>query len=484
VTGYFLCGYLSPVDEPPTFLIPIFSRHGSNDCFVQDLTTSGIVKEFQLVKPSLFHSVPLLPPQLSVNVGNEGILAYWLDVGKVTVASASNMAEVLADEDTPPDPFAELEVADLLGDAGRAEAAIEEIADLLPKGSGERWRQRERKALLFRQGQKASLPELPPRSANDIEFDALINDPDKKGWVEAWTKLWRENFKRQDLAKVAFWWTDLSPRPSEGQARILILLMNQNDDLVRKYALEWINRNTLESANWPQLWTTLYHNSPPTEQPALVRTAITNLAHPKSLSSRYIANWALVWSWCWTRGGDTHQLYDIANLFDSRRQTTSQFYVERVLVALLYYAPAEQFASDRIRQWLDSSMLSNLLWANLYIRLLGKYFSDEPYARMGLKWLNSGGGNMNKWYEVWTSLKDKFGRSLLFSVGMGWLRRSRWDLATWPAVFEEVAALAESEEDRSSIIRLAEYWRKYSDFPRYKVRRIERALERFAESSQ
>ena len=468
MTTFYLSGYVSPAEQSPTFVIPTFTKVGSNDAFVQNLSSGGQVLEFMLLREGLFYPVPVLAPCISLEESGTGLLAFWSDSGQVLVAPYGTMQDVVADVGAV-DPFVDLELAAVLQDDQRAARAAEAVAvELGDTDIAKRWLARE--VTTFRRARPDRSTHAPdgPAAAGpqDTSFQKLINNPKSGDWAERWMKLWRSGYKRMDLEQVALWWLDLRVGHADPQGYLLDCLVRESGD-PRKftYARRWLEEQDLMVRFWTQVWSGVNSRIAADGRTSHRLLALEKLQNRKSHRLSITRNWSLIWTWLWRSDEHRETLARLAEQALSDEGSASRSFAEFVLQPLACSDnPSPPIVAASIN-WLERNPRSDRLWADLFLTVFD-ITQDERLAQAGRRWVRVHGGNINRWRDVWKQLVGATPHDERFDAALAWLRRARWDLTTWPKVFDEAAAMRVSPEKTRDLFELGQRWTSGDARPR------------------
>jgi hypothetical protein len=438
MTGFRLSGYLSPAKEPPTFVIPTFSRLDRNEVFVQDLTDSGLVNSFALVDIELFYPVPAIPPHIIIKENEPGLLAYWADQGKILIGVATTFKEAIRSE-VSSEPFAELELAALLEDEDRVAEAAKQIATELGSGAvANRWRQRELAALQGRKtANKSKGPSFtdPEDEAKEAAFQRLINEPNASSWGEQWNNLWKQGYKRTNLEQIALWWIELGPGQSESGGAVLgALLRGSRDTRVDEHVEEWLRTYSITNASWLPVWNALQSSR---NRPSIAFPIAIEKLRDSAASVLMSYQWCFIWRSLWRSQFERPELIRIAEASADNGRVVTRVFVESVLLAILSTASGGPAIAATAGRWLQQRPQSTVLWAEIFLRTVERDFPS--LLAVGRFWLSHHGGNLNRWYDIWQSLREYLSPREWSDLAISWLYRARWDLTAWPKVFNSLA---------------------------------------------
>jgi hypothetical protein len=452
---FSLAGYISPIQNPPSFVIPIFSRVGTNEVFVQNLLCSGEVEQFKLVNCDIFYPVHVMAPVLKLREGDPGLLAYWAEPSRVILGSSDSISDALAGE-FPSEPFVELEIGTLVGSRDRVADAARSIAMSLANDClAARWEGREistfdRRVEISR-GASARAKQIPDKS--DALIKSLLSNPTQSRWASIWMDVWRERRRRKELEQIALWWIESGYAVSEDCAPLLgIMSRRPHTPRVAQFALDWLKLVPLTARNWPSLWSDLRSNA---GAPSSVLNSLGLAKLQENIGPFF--NWFYMWSLVWKNRFDRDGLIFCACEIFERHGTTNKYFGEYVLVHL---SKLEDYPSTILiahRQWLDSNIRSNLTWISIFLNLYAR-FPDQGLVNLGRSWLSFCGGNTNRWIDVWRAIKDNIAIEDSVELAIEWLERSRWDLSSWPAFFVEITMPNYREVGINRMINLGRRW--------------------------
>lgn len=479
MTVYVLCGYLSPSESAPTFLIPIFTRHGSNELFAQNLNTDGTVKEFLPIKASLFYGVSEYPSAATKMVNEAGVFAYWKENGGILFGELNEITTLLEGHITD-DPFANLEIGSVLGDDNLRSEAINSIAELFPNREiAGRWRTQEISSPTFHDYRKTLDSIYNSKTSDDTksqDFISLTSDLEPKIWITRWTSLWSAKFKSPQLEELVFWWTDLGPGklPIAGQL-YSILVRQGRDTRIPSYAVKWLLENDIAAPGWIQILYNLNSQLPRDANSELLTMCREKLVSSLDKNLRHSSTWASVWYYVWRRSSNRLDCLSLASLAWNKNRTVSRSFADFVIDPALSDPNCPEDIYDAAEFWLARDMKSIVLWASIFIRVY-KHRPNPVLAELAESWLSYAGGNVNIWYDLWILLSDRIETRDHYQMGLQWLSRSRWDLSSWPKVFNYLAMKQMGQTNTERLIALGVGWKNYqTNFPN-NVKKIEKAL--------
>jgi len=483
MTVWTLSDYLSPAACAPTFIIPIFTRHGSNELFAQNLDFNGSIKEFRIIDPRLFYSVPELAMPITKSIGDNGILAYWKEDGGVIVGESRQLENLLSGYITD-DPFADLEIGTFLKDDDRCMSAIDEIVNLLPdREIAQCWRLQEVAAV----ARPFSFDDDQPnadQTADDREqdFRSLLTEQDTSKWVDKWLKLWGSRYRGSELEELAFWWTDLGPGKEELASPVYLSLARQGRyKRLAEYALSWLSHSTLSTPNWATIWLALDSRFRSISSD-LNRIALVQLQSSLTLGAASTPRaWSNMWYQMWRRSNKA-DCFRLAVEAWKTTGTVGRTFADFVLDPALSDPSCPTELTDAAEYWLKRDMRSVLLWPGVFLNSFARKPSDS-LAELGIRWLSYHGGNMNIWRDVWMRLQPYMSNELSFYVAKDWLARARWDLSSWPRVYNDLISNQQFKLKIDDLINLGNSWLAYQrNFPNNR-RKIQKAVDYLASIS-
>lgn len=207
--SFQLTMFVSLNPSPPCFIIPVFTKKGSNDTFAQDLGYGGVVKRFLKIDVDDFAPVQPIAPLVSLQCGQEGLMAFWLDEHVVHCGNRTQLKDALLDTELPLDaPFTKVERAMFLNNTTLMEASAEEASTLLKSKPA-------RESYLIRVKKRANLLENlhdEASKSDDVkkfELDSLIKileiEDNNDDWLEFWRDGWSRFHGHERLVDIAKW---------------------------------------------------------------------------------------------------------------------------------------------------------------------------------------------------------------------------------------------------------------------------------------
>ena len=262
----------------------------------------------------------------------------------------------------------------------------------------------------------------------------------------------------------------------DGAGRVLnVLLRNYTDPRVHKYALSWLEDNSIELKSWLLIWNYFQHRMKKNDEFHRIEIiGITKLENISSSKLHASDSWSLLWNWIWKLGTNREKLTELAGKMSFRQP--SRGFVEYVAFANLTTDFADGRIVDCARAWLSNNVRSTLLWVKLYL-IIFKRDGADSMVNTGLIWLQNCGGNINKWRDIWRALDDRISRAERMELALSWLRRSRWDLTSWPLVFNDLAMMANNTTEVNQLINLADRWKNYQANSSHISSRVDKALK-------
>jgi len=452
--------FSSPLAGPPTFVIPVFGIPGSNMNCVQDLSLDGRVKSFHQFDAELFFPVPVFPPAISIEVGDDGLLAFWKDESTVWIGSAyqikSNMNN-LADSDLP--PFIAVEVSTFVGDESRLESATQRAAVQLSNLeyrdvfiSSTIKRAKFISSLIEEQSSKSNVD---PEESLEGLLDKLRSDLTDNNWAKLWCRAWGQ-FDKQILADILRW--KISFRfGQEGQKECVETIAFSSGSIGRDLVVQWLSDNLDIRYGWPSIWLRTYSYSSKILD-NLQRVGLKYLDIRADGGDRYSIDhqWCMLWSRLWREGADRPELETVALRALRTPMVHADSFVRMVLKPLRLSIGETEEITEYLSRWLSSPHVYRV-WVETFIEMNGELGEVSKIRSAGIEWLRRLGGGMNMWEKLWDLLKRSLSKSESISLAEDWLVRSRKDLTSWPSVFSKT--LQELDQSPSpKLVSAAKAW--------------------------
>lgn len=460
---YILSGYLSPAEHAPAFVIPVFTTVESNYLFAQKVSKDNRVLDMRPISEDLFFPVPVIAPLISKYIGEVSLLAYWASDSRVIVGSATNIVEMLEKEEEELEPFAQLEIANLLGDRDSLNKASSEIAKTFSRHEiGARWKSREIKAFDRRIEINGSGNEI-HNKLKDIDarvsiFESLFRDASDRNWPTIWKDLWHQGYRREDLRAAAYWWIELGHGLRERGGDIIAILTREDfNEQIRNFSRKWLEKNSISDPYWPQIIRSIVDH----DNEDAIFLGISALESADIDRRRDRNNWPVIWRALWARSsGKIRSILEnlAVRKFDEYTIIDKRF-ASNVIITIISsrHEVSSQFNS-LCRRYVTRDLRSEKNWVQIYYFIYNIYKDDKEFIRSGDHWLRHHGGNLNSWFEIWKLMKDTYSDSEKFSIGLQWLMRARWDLSVWPTVFNDVSSISRTEDDFNLMTNLAKRW--------------------------
>jgi len=482
---YALSGYLSPAESPPSFVIPTFTMHGSNEIFAQDLDQSGKIKRFLKIDQRQFYAVQEIPIIATKGQGEQGLLAYWKEEGGVLIAEYNNLSELLAGYMTS-DPFADLEIAALTDNDERRFAAVDAIVELFSdRQIAQEWRTQEvvaagkgfSKASLDRPDNDQQAGEL------DRKIDRLLADPENDKWAENWSLLWQSGYRQPELEEIALWWTDLGPGKGEKASQVYwTLIRSGRDTRTWQYTYDWLSRNDISVGLWSAIWNAAQGKAQGKDRDRLVVLAEQKLDRSIDTMNRPSQTWCILWYYLWQHRRDRSPCMALAAKAWKKAGATTRAYADFVIDPALTDSNCPDDVLEAASYWLQNDMRSVTLWAEIWLKTDSKT-NSPALDRIAEYWLSYYGGNMNLWREVWIKLSKRIDSEKSFSLAKSWLSRARWDLSSWPKIYNDLAQNKEFKNNIPYLISLGNSWQSYQGAYPANAMKIDKAMAYFSSMS-
>ena len=479
MTVYVLSGYVSPSPEAPAFIIPTFTCRDSNQIFAQNLDRSGSIISFLPIDAKLFYNVPELPMSTTRSVGQKGVLAFWREEGGVLAGEAPELRDLLSNHLTD-DPFAELEIGSFLKNSDRQLSAIDAVADILGDRSlSQRWRGQEIAALAIPIVKHSHGNKNAEELSFESEFEYLLSDSAAEDWPDRWTFLWQRKYNIPSLEDLVFWWTDLGPGQTDIAAPVYFTLARAGkDQRLLNYVIKWLENNNIHVPLWGSIWSSAHSRFGNRNQSALTELALRQLRSSVATMNRIPYGWSTTWYYLWLTNEHRDECLDLAAYVASKVRTVSRSFADFVIDIALNHPKCPQEIVNSSQQWLRMDMRSVVLWAQIFIKTYRRSPNPE-LLQVGITWLEYYGGNVNIWLDVWKLLQIDMMEERWVKLSKDWLARARWDLSSWPVVYNEVCAkLRDSDLNYFEI--LGNNWQNYQKNYPNNSKKIRQAMKLIA----
>lgn len=437
----FNCNALYSIDKSlKGFVIPAFSIAGSNEIFFQDLYVDGRVREFVRVDTSNLFHVPIIPPLLSVSVGEFGLLAFIHDDNCLKIGTPLQLSKSIK-VNLVSDPVTRMEIASLLGDKSMQKRALRECRNkFLDQRRFENWVRREtrlfRRVIVdFSKSASGSNDGLQPF---DKEFREIEADLQDRNWMPKWLKLWENGYDKRRLVGVAYLRQD-HEISFEGDGPEIFRRIAESDFRDGSYerCIKILSSTSLLSNGWYSLYVKLHYIRSDL-QDRLKSIGFEALKqHLNACSKSDYYQWILLWHFEYRTSGFRSELANIGISFVKNCGRINVNVVQNIIFPLSRSEREFEFVRPEAVEWLISSFRSDTLWATLFIRAKTNGVDDVLHD-CGLKWLYELGGNLNQWKQIWHLYRGYISEEQYIYIGLNWLRRARKDMKIWFEVFLEL----------------------------------------------
>lgn len=453
MTGRNIVSFSSLLPLAPCFVIPVFATPGRNQSCVQDLDGKGRIRSFVRFEPDHFTTVPFFPAPLKCDVGEEGVLAFWMPDGKVLVGTRAELKSALSeiDEVTLPE-FAAVEVLTLVGDQDRLGRAVQRASSKLPK-TGKIYASR----VKARCNVLSSLEEDGPSQpvSDEANLDQLLSALQKPLDDYEWFRLWREGwswFNRDArLYAIARWKIESSENFRYEGGVILHLIRGNGDEELIDFSIDRLSFGMRFGFDWYSVWSALLRIDH--KKNKLLEISIDRLNEGADSTRLAVPAWSYVWPIAW-RNSQSYRgrLENVAERVIRKGYEDHEFVFN--VVGCLCRETENPVAVEYLGKWLEV-VRPLKAWVDLYIENWKRFRSPE-YLATGLLWLQKYGIGMNKWLELWRFIKPHLELDSSIDVAEYWLLAARKDLSSWPSVFEDLYRDCGGPSNR--LVEAAQLW--------------------------
>jgi hypothetical protein len=418
------------------FCLPVFSKSGSNDAYVQNLDAFGRVADFLPIDISCFPKIEQLPPPLATDIGLLGLLAFQQEGGVLLVMDYDSLREELTGVQIS-DPFVALEVAALLKSKKLQNAAIQDCKLVLGNGGSiTRWANRESK--LFRASEtmfeKAAKTHEEPQDKFLSDFTKLEKQFGSEDWTETWLKLWSQGYRRNELVGLAAFRLDQGFDFGYDGARIFHLILEfDKSDFVVAHAIKVLSVARSIDEYWRGLFAQLINNSYKRRK-ELVEIAYSALERALPDIRAGSRQWVSVWNSVSHYSSERRKSWILAAEFVRSISALNANVAHHLVYP--YRNSDEEFEPffPRTREWILQTSRSTVLWSSLFLSVLERDKSVEVVEK-GVEWLGQLGGNLTSWKDVWNAYRGLIDERARRELAFSWLARARWNMRSWVEVF-------------------------------------------------
>lgn len=448
--------FSSPVPQPPTFVIPVFSHPGTNQVCVQDLNGTGEIVRFLPFAPGQFFSPQVMPPNRVREEGDQGLLGFWKSEDEIVVGTMTEMRAQLADVDQSSlKPFAAVELMMLMDNSEGLKAAANRAAELIASPTGKatyvaRVEDRVRALATLQDIDSRDIPEGVQTLAG------LLAELQTSITPTAWNRKWIAGMNRYNedskLISIAGWrLKDAGPAMKEYE---IVGRLTVSDNVECHYiAHDWLRARGPTWLGYSSIWLSM-SRFPLHPFDDLTELGLDYLRQGV-LNPRRSHSWSTIWSRLWKLKADRTEMLDLAHRAAQSTSPTQDSFIELVLMPIVDETDVQSWAVESIVRWLRNPR-GYRVWVINYIRF-GHMLDDNTRTRVASIWLRSLGNGMNLWRDLWIHTKELFDPNEHIELAELWLIRARKDLRSWPDVFAEVMRHREDNVSKE-IVAAAREW--------------------------
>lgn len=454
---YKLALFVSLNPKPPCFVIPVFTTTSSNGTFAQELYAGGRIREFMPFLPDDFTIVTATAPLTNVNVGEEGVLAFWFENGEVACGTSAHLKHILRNADVLIDsPFAEVERATFLEDhellVDAAAAASPLLRNITARTTyHDRLKARLKTLISLRDTETYS------GTSEDRDISSLIslleNEKDSQKWISYWREGWSKFNQDDRLIDIARW-RIMTIGLGRDEVNILLYMRYSPNESLKELSLWWLNNRSVKYPGWVLVWD-MVDDEGKSFPPAIVTDALYLLFNG-NFADR--TQWTMlnVWSTCFrTFISEKKRIIDIA-IENDGRTFYYEYFIERIVCQIYLDDRSNAWAADKLTRWF-MSVKGTSTWARLFALIGNELLSAKDFNSVATKWLRKYGRGTNKWFEIYKMVNHAFAQDEDWNIRVSWLNRARKDLYTWPEVFESLADDSGDENVRE-LSEIARSW--------------------------
>lgn len=432
---YTCCSVYSLTTMADGFLIPAFSRTDSNALFFQDLNYEGILQNFYQFDESSVFSTSFIVPPIPLKIGDFGLIAFVDDEGRLYLENAVQIQESVKAVRVA-DPFTNLELATFTKNRKLHEDSLIEASAKFSNRPGKRiWVKSE--AGMFERhlagGLRTSSEKVESNSDLISQIEMLETDLQNEGWGAIWMRLWGQSYERFKLVGLANLKFDINGFDHKDALSIFFLISksdfseHSHQRLVRSLAVADLGRIDWSQAYHYAFWR--YHDL----REELLQVGLGKLQEFKANDSSS-GNWISIWSTVYGYSAKDEILLEMGVEYVFRRGYISYDMARTLILALCdrptYFAQCANMVTD----WLEYGMRSDNVWARIFLTSF-HHNPSEKIVEIGIDWLDSLGGNLTAWGEVWRVLENKVDPTRHTKLALQWLARARRDLREWVDVY-------------------------------------------------
>lgn len=468
----FTCVAIASFDESGLgFVVPLFSTHGSNQIFAQDLNADGTIRCFVPTSEMPLYPVQALPPSFKVKIGDNGLLGFIDDDLGLDIGTVTELADCLRGKEIS-DPFTRIEIAALLRDRKLQKAAVSDCVELVGATSAsKRWANIEKQTF-----SKVNALRDDVRSADVNKYDDLQNDLKEleeneglKDWSDRWIRIWGQNFKRRSLVGLANLRQDKKLSFNRNHVTIFSLIFDEfphDDSFERLFTA--LSRTELSEPRWTQAYQKLFRFRY-FEQSRMRELGVYKVLEVEEPTA-FGGNWVTVWNMTFGGYRHRHEMLEKAVIFVERSEKISQYAARVLLVEIASEKEYFQRVREKARDWVLENIRSDNVWALLFEKSFdGRY--DEQIFLAGIDWLGNLGGNLSAWHEIWRMYAGELSEKEHTDLALAWLSRARKDMRAWVNVFIEVFEKHRAD-DIPVLLSLGEAWLRAGYGNAYNRRRV------------
>lgn len=433
--------FCSLLSKPPCFVIPVFSVPKTNDACVQNLDGLGKIEAFQLFDTSLFHTVPIIAPNLTRVVGGEGIVAFWVNSETLIFGPLEQIKAQLSLLDLNQLPvFTAVEVASLVEDEHKITIAAKRAEPLILNPTA---RDAYLNTLLMRPSvAKTVRTETVEFAGDDVHpsvFTILERDMDHKEWYDIWRAAFYGDIDNKDLHSIVQWRIETRGLGIyEGLAIDIIVTYYYIRPKNIEYARSWLTNNTISTAGWVRVWDRVARTMYGSLDDEIYRLGYNYLSEFIDVENdiKNCHNWSVVWRRMWQNSSENSEDLLIWAAKAVSVDSNANQWAEYVVLPVLEKHPETYWALSFLGRWLQEPIV-NTAWVTAFIKY-GRNVLDQNHEEIGLRWLYTLGAGSNQWSKLWHYLQPVISRADWEKAAVAWLLRGRKDLKSWPRVFHEL----------------------------------------------
>lgn len=418
-----LRGFVSPVCDGASFLIPVFGSRESNLQFAQELDADFKIAAFLPINPALFFPVSEQPTAILREVGEVGVLGMRYADGRVSVGTATELRQIIRERIWDAEPaFFATDAMTLLGDEVGLERAISRAANKIPDSRlALAWKRREAFAAMHNR-------EQPPQPVPFDRLSGIIAELSTtrhlSNWHELFEDVWRKNQGSRRLLELAASWVQdpdsfqgsvpyvlaLLGEPGKASAAIAAWQFDQGDKFsFKRFAREWLQRQAPDNVGWYLLILTLLRAGGK-HDPDLLRLGEEALqfapVHPPGVESEY---WTRLWVCLWQHGDEVIDRGHLESFARERLESLSgdSNFLSRVIYRIYDQPGTPDWATRAMISWVVTQPRPSNEWVKLCARLLQEGLWVDTLVPMAKTWLAGEGTELRSWLRLWEAM-DRF----------------------------------------------------------------------------